>query len=425
MNLFRRSRLSAAVSSALLLGALPLVALAQEAPQDNAKTLDRVEVTGSRIKKAELEGLSPVQVITRADIDRAGLTSIGDVLQQITASGSGLNTKFNSSGNFGFPPDGGGVGAGSTTVDLRHLGAKRVLVLVDGLRWVSESSASGVSTATDLNTIPMAIVDHIEVLEDGASSLYGSDAIAGVVNIITKKNFEGAQVNVGWGAFDGTDGENKTADLTWGGQTDKARFLLSASYNKTDAISSATTEQSRFPTPGTGLRFGSSGTPNGRFVFINPTPNPACPLVDHDEDSATPDVALCDITTPNGQSFPNGPNFPGDFVGFNSGTDRFNFSEFNLLLTPSERKSVFTSVDYDISERVRWKTKFLYNNRQSTNQAAAEPIFLGPGAGTGNPLADDIFISADNPFNPFGIDLDSSNLDFIGRRPIEGGPRIF
>jgi len=408
MNLFRRSRLSAAVSSALLLGALPLVALAQEAPQDNAKTLDRVEVTGSRIKKAELEGLSPVQVITRADIDRAGLTSIGDVLQQITASGSGLNTKFNSSGNFGFPPDGGGVGAGSTTVDLRHLGAKRVLVLVDGLRWVSESSASGVSTATDLNTIPMAIVDHIEVLEDGASSLYGSDAIAGVVNIITKKNFEGAQVNVGWGAFDGTDGENKTADLTWGGQTDKARFLLSASYNKTDAISSATTEQSRFPTPGTGLTFGSSGTPNGRFVFFDPRCTDG----------------FCNLTTPNGQSFPNGPNFPSDFINFTT-ANRFNFSEFNLLLTPSERKSVFTSVDYDISERVRWKTKFLYNNRQSTNQAAPEPIFLGPDAGTGNPLADGITISADNPFNPFGVDLGPDNLVFVGRRPIEGGPRIF
>ncbi|MDP1699214.1 MAG: TonB-dependent receptor [Xanthomonadaceae bacterium] len=425
MNLFRRSRLSAAVSSALLLGALPLVALAQETSQDNAKTLDRVEVTGSRIKKAELEGLSPVQIITRADIDRAGLTSIGDVLQQITASGSGLNTKFNSSGNFGFPPDGGGVGAGSTTVDLRHLGAKRVLVLVDGLRWVSESSASGVSTATDLNTIPMAIVDHIEVLEDGASSLYGSDAIAGVVNIITKKNFEGAQIDASWGAFDGKDGETKTADLTWGAQTDKARFMLAASYNKSDAISSNSTEQSRFPVPGTGLNFGSSATPNGRFIFVDPR----CPLTDIDDDPSTPPVTFCSITTPNGSSFPNGPVFTGgnddDFIPFVTPDNRFNFAEFNLLLTPSERKSVFTSVDYDISERVRWKTKFLYNNRQSTNQAAPEPIFLGPDAGTGNPLADNITISASNPFNPFGVDLGPDNLILVGRRPIEGGPRIF
>lgn len=423
MNPIRRSRLSAAVTTALLLGVVPLAAFGQEASQENAKTLDRVEVTGSRIKKAELEGLSPVQMITRADIDRSGLTSIGDVLQQITASGSGLNTKFNSSGNFGFPPDGGGVGAGSTTVDLRHLGAKRVLVLVDGLRWVSESSASGVSTATDLNTIPMSIVDHIEVLEDGASSLYGSDAIAGVVNIITKKNFEGAQIDASWGAYDGKDGDTKTANLTWGAQTDKARFMLAASYTKSDAISSNSTEQSRFPVPGTGLTFASSATPNGRFIFIDPR----CPLTDLDDDGV-PETNFCNITTPNGQSFPNGPLFTGgnddDFIGFST-ANRFNFSAFNLLLTPSERKSVFTNIDYDISERVRWKTKFLYNNRQSTNQAAPEPIFLGPDAGTGNPLADNITISADNPFNPFGVNLGPDNLILLGRRPIEGGPRIF
>src|SRR3546814_18919604 len=80
-----------------------------------------------------------------------------------------------------------------------------------------------------------------------------------------------------------------------------------------------------------------------------------------------------------------GPNFPADFIGFST-ANRFNFSAFNLLLTTSERKSVFTNIDYDVSERVRWKTKFLYNNRQSTNRAAPEPIFLGSDAGTGNPL---------------------------------------
>ncbi|MBB1192037.1 TonB-dependent receptor Plug domain protein, partial [Klebsiella pneumoniae] len=92
-----------------------------------------------------------------------------------------------------FPPAGSGVAAGSAPVDLRALGANRVLVLVDGIRWVNESSASGVGSATDLNTIPLAIVERIEVLEDGASSLYGSDAIAGVVNIITRRDFDGGQ----------------------------------------------------------------------------------------------------------------------------------------------------------------------------------------------------------------------------------------
>ena len=410
----RFSPLSLAIQSALLIAVLPFSAQAQTAAAEETKTksLDTVLVTGSRIKKAELEGLAPVQVISRIDLDRSGLTSIGDVLQQITASGSSLNTKFNSSGNFGFPPDGGGVGAGSTTVDLRHLGAKRVLVLVDGLRWVSESSASGVSTATDLNTIPLSIVDHIEVLEDGASSLYGSDAIAGVVNIITKKDLDGAQATVSYGAYDGKDGDTTNYDLSWGGKTEKLRFMLAASYNKTKAIGSDSTAQSSFPVPGTGLRFGSSGTPNGRFIFTDPR----CP------------GGECDITTPNGSSFPNGPVFidgglTDDFIPF-SRANRFNFSPFNLLLTPSERKSVFTSIDYDVSDRVRWKSKFLFNNRQSVNQAAPEPIFLGPG-NTGNPLGDDITISADNPFNPFGVDLGPDNLILVGRRPIEGGPRIF
>ncbi|MEG3194183.1 TonB-dependent receptor plug domain-containing protein, partial [Lysobacter sp. D1-1-M9] len=119
-----------------------------------------VQVTGTRIKKAEIETEVPVQTLTREDIERTGLTSIGDILQELTGSGSALNTKFNSSGNFGFSPNGDGVGAGSAQVDLRNLGAKRVLVLVDGMRWVNESSASGVGATTDLNTIPLAIVER-------------------------------------------------------------------------------------------------------------------------------------------------------------------------------------------------------------------------------------------------------------------------
>jgi iron complex outermembrane receptor protein len=130
----------------------------------------------------------PVTIIDRDAINKTGLANVGDLLQRLSTSGKALNAKFNSSGNFGYPPDGGGIGAGSAQVDLRNLESKRVLVLVDGLRWVNESSASGVSGSSDLNTIPLSIVDHIEVLEDGASAIYGSDAIAGVVNVITRKS---------------------------------------------------------------------------------------------------------------------------------------------------------------------------------------------------------------------------------------------
>ena len=402
-------------------------ALPAHAQQDTTE-LERVEVTGSRIKRAEVEGQAPVLMIEREDIERSGLTSVGDIIQQITASGSALNTKFNSSGNFGFPPDGGGVGAGSTTVDLRHLGCKRVLVLVDGLRWVSESSASGVSSCTDLNTIPVSIIERIEVLEDGASSIYGSDAIAGVVNIITRRGYDGAEISAYYGENEEGDGQTSNFDVSIGGTGERWDFFLGASYHKQREIFSRDREQSSFPVPGTGLTFGSSATPNGRFVFFTPTPNSLCGPNDHDGDPSTPDLGFCNITTPNGQSFPAGPAFPGNFIPFTT-ANRFNFAQFNLLLTPSERKGLYAQTHFRVTDNVTWFMRALYNERESTNQAAPEPLFLGAGAGTGNLYADDIFISRTNPFNPFGIDLISSgpgaNLVLIGRRPIEGGPRRF
>ncbi|MCM2335616.1 MAG: hypothetical protein NDI66_02400, partial [Pseudomonas sp.] len=118
MKVLRRKNLAKAIQLSLLIS-LPGLAAAQDAApapaaaSPQATTLDTVTVTGSRIKRAEVEGQVPVQTVTREDIDRTGLTSIGDVVQALTASGSALNTKFNSSGNFGFPPDGSGVGAGS------------------------------------------------------------------------------------------------------------------------------------------------------------------------------------------------------------------------------------------------------------------------------------------------------------------------
>ena len=128
------SRAIHAVLAAGLIGSSGAALHAQTPVGDDAQKLEAITVTGSRIKKAEIEGQTPVQVISAADIEATGLGSIGDVIQRLSVSGSSLNTKFNSAGNFGFPPDGGGVGSGSTTVSLRNLGAKRTLILVDGLR---------------------------------------------------------------------------------------------------------------------------------------------------------------------------------------------------------------------------------------------------------------------------------------------------
>jgi len=390
-----------------------MLALDAQAQQPAATDLDRVEVTGTRIKRAEIEGQVPVHTLTRSEIERTGLTSIGEVLQQLTGSGSALNAKFNSSGNFGFPPDGSGVGAGSAQVDLRHLGAKRVLVLVDGIRWVNESSASGVGSATDLNTIPLAIVERIEVLEDGASSLYGSDAIAGVVNIITRRSFDGGQVTLNYGQYGKGDGTQRGVDLAWGTQGDRYSVFLGASWTKQDEVLARTRAQSAFPVPGTGLALGSSATPDGRFVFTDPNTG-----ITHD---LTPNSGVGSPAFNGGA----GCERSDDYHCFGT-ADRFNFAQYNMLLTPSERKGLFGQFRFDLTDSVQWYVKALGNRRESTNQAAPEPLFFGPDGATGNPLADNIVISALNPYNPFGFDLDSSdNLMMIGRRPIEGGARVF
>lgn len=398
--------------------ALPFVAPVAQAADDDATELDKVEVTGSRIKRVQLEGASPVMRIDRADIDRSGVSSVGEFLQQLSASGSALNTKFNSSGNFGFPPDGGGVGAGSSQVDLRHLDAKRVLVLVDGKRWVNESSASGVSSAVDLNTIPLSIIERVELLLDGASTVYGSDAIAGVVNIITRREFNGVEARASMGSYlQEGDGETQTYEVSMGKSDAKSSVFFSLAYNDVAMIQASDRSISQEPVPGTGVTRGSSATPQGRFAFIN----------DDDAGGLCDGITFeCDLTTAQGATFPADiPTFPADFIPF-SGAERFNFQPYNLMLTPSQRTSAFVQGTYALSDQISFYGKFLYNTRHSLNRAAPEPIFLGSDAGNGN-IGDHVVFDVTNPYNPFGITLDSDggNAFFLTRRPLEGGPRLF
>src|SRR5688572_5101181 len=403
----------------LLICAAVSAAQAQNSNPDDA--MQEVIVTGSRIIQSSANSQQPLSIIDRTAIDRTGLASIGDLLQQVTAGGKALNTKFNSSGNFGYPPDGGGIGAGSAQVDLRNLGSKRVLVLVDGIRWVNESSASGVSGAADLNTIPISIIDRIEVLEDGASAIYGSDAIAGVVNIITRKEFDGVEINAYRGEYD-LGGPTTEASLTLGGGGERFHGLFVASYFEQEDISSAEWEQSAFPQPNAGLAAGSSGTPQGRYGFCDP----AQPVGTYGSCNPSQEF-FYDLTLDTGTTTPVwNPADPAAGSYHNFGTqDRFNYSPYNLLLTPSKRKAMFARVDLDLTDSVNLYAKGLFNNRKSTNQAAPEPIFVGPNAGTGG-LADTISISALNPFNPFGIDLVAGdNFAWVTRRPVEVGAREF
>jgi iron complex outermembrane recepter protein len=406
-----------AVFASLILASQSVGLLAQTRTGDDVQKLEAIEVTGSRIKKAEIEGQVPVVTISSKDIAATGLASIGDILQQLSISGSSLNTKFNSAGNFGFAPDGSGVGSGSTTISLRNLNPKRTLILVDGLRWINESSASGVSAAVDLNTIPASIVDRIEILADGASALYGSDAIAGVINIITKKSQDGAGVNLYYGDYSLGDGKTYSGDISFGAKGDRYSFFADISHYKQNGINSSEFAQgSAECVPGTGLSNCSSATAGTRVLFDTPggtTYDGLCP------------GGFCSITS-NGVAPTGGVQpFPSGYHHFTD-ADRFNFAPYNLLLTPSERTGFFAQFDYKINDDIHWYAKGLYNTRKSTNQAAPEPIFLGQAFCFLIDRCYNVSVDATNPYNPFGFTLSADSPDFgLGRRPIEGGPRIF
>jgi iron complex outermembrane receptor protein len=412
---------SASVALAVALAATPALAQSTLPPADAAqapaaagdegKATDIV-VTGSRIRRDPLSQDAPIVFVDQADIAKTGLNSINDVLQRLPSAGGGLNGKFNNSGNFGNPPDGGGVGAGAAEIDLRYLGSRRTLVLVDGLRFVNAASASGVPGSVDLNAIPESMIERVEVLQDGASAIYGSDAIAGVVNIITKRSQQGFLASAQLGGYDDGDGFTQNYQLSWGNGGDgPTQIVVGGNFVKQDSISSGDRDISLFPAPGADSCLGggcSSGTPLGRFIVLGQDLTLISPVI-----GRTPTLA--------------------DFRPYLGAADAFNFAPFNFILTPLKRYGAFVNFRQELSDTINFSTKLVYNHRESKNQAAPLPLFVGPDAGNGN-LLDTISIDASNPFNPFGVTLRGDNpltpaIDptyaFIGRRVVEGGPRRY
>src|SRR5690606_28783683 len=213
-----RTTLSDAVRYGLLAGLAGVVAapaaFAQEG--EEAKTLDRIEVTGSRLKRADIEGAVPVIVIDRASIDATGDVSVADVLRDST---------FASFGNF--KPQSGSSAQSLASVDLRGLGSGRTLVLIDGRR--APTNPMSASDGADMNAIPLAAVERIEILSDGASAVYGSDAIGGVVNIILRKDFNGAELRYGYGQTKVEGGDLEDASAVFGVSNDRGRLIGGAS----------------------------------------------------------------------------------------------------------------------------------------------------------------------------------------------------
>ncbi len=208
--MFRKTPISACV--ALLCAAGASFVSAQAIAQGT------VEVTGSRIKRVDAEGAVPVTVITREQIESSGVTSVAEVMRNVT---------FAAAGNF--RPQSGSSAQAWASIDLKGLGSGRTLVLIDGRR---APKGPMVATAADMNSIPLGAVERIEILTDGASAVYGSDAIAGVVNIITRKDFEGFQYSFGYTNPSNPGGERREGSVLFGTSGKDGRVLAGISYNE-------------------------------------------------------------------------------------------------------------------------------------------------------------------------------------------------
>ncbi|MGY1424091.1 TonB-dependent receptor domain-containing protein [Lysobacter sp. A289] len=369
----KTTKLRDAISFALVVGATTLagsgVALAQDADQEGqqATTLDRIEVTGSRIRSVDAETSQPVLVLSREDIAKQGVTSVAEVLNRISAAGASLNRTFNNGGD------------GSSNIALRNLGSSRTLVLVDGRRWVS-----GLGGSVDLNTIPAAIIERVEVLKDGASAIYGSDAIAGVINIITRNNYEGAEFRTHIGQFSEGDGERNTIEATLGASNDRSNIVVSLSRVEEGEVMGSDRAQSADPVFGRGSALYSGFSDNGKIW------------------NGAPDGSLSNfLIVPPGASGsgPAGQQRYGldEFVPWNVSEHAYNYAADNYLLTPQTRTSLYLKGRFDVTDNVTFVADALYNERRSEQQLAGFPLSGGPALGN-DP---DTLLSGDSYFNPY------------------------
>src|SRR5215207_9402858 len=244
---------------------IPSLAQAQAAPDQPAadEPVPTVTVTGSRIRRVDQETAAPVFVLDAAQIQSSGVTTLGDLIQRVPAiSGAATNPQVNNGG-----------GTGETNVELRGLGAQRTLVLMNGRR-IGVLGANGTVSAVDVNLIPINLIERVEILKEGAGAVYGSDAIAGVVNFITRKDVDGAEANVQFGKTAESDGESRSASLLWGNSAnDKLNILFGGNYNKQEEVSAGARDFSAFALylyGGVVSQGGSSRTANGR-INLDPT----------------------------------------------------------------------------------------------------------------------------------------------------------
>jgi len=293
-----------------------------------------------------------VDILSAPDIELSGAQTLGELLKFVPAvSGNATSTAISNGGD------------GTATVTLRGLPASNTLVLINGRRVANDGLAG---ESVDLNSIPPAAVERIEILKDGASAIYGSDAIAGVVNVIMKQDFHGLLVEGFYGQAQEGDLETATQTLQYGTGISDGSFFISASHYKQEPIYSRDREISQTPDTRSlgGSDQRSSATPGSRVLL------------------------------------PNGQTVIAEGTGYRPATDEdlFNYQAFTTAVVPIERLSVYTNASYDFNEQVTGFVELSYTDTEATAILAPTPVFT---AFEQEPLS----VAADARYNPFGAEL--------------------
>lgn len=365
----------AAVAASTFAGGAAWAQQAAPAPASDATKLDTVEVTGSRLRRVDTETASPIYMIDRAAIETSGVTSLGELIQEMPSiSGAATNPQVNNGG-----------GSGSAEVSLRGLGSERTLVLLNGRR---------LGPAFDINSIPINLIERVEVLKEGAGAIYGSDAVGGVINFITRKNYTGLDLAAQWGESGEGDGQNQSFEAVAGISNERGSLMLGVNYNKQKEISAADRKFSKnalyiynYYGTDTVLVLGSSRNPRGRISL--PAGHPL-------RDALGGCSSVTRIPGADGNSAT-----ASDYRCYSGAADSFDYQPFNLVVTPQERASVFSSMNYKISDSVEVFTDLFHNFTQAGFVIAPLPF---------DARSDDVIISQDSIYNPFGIDFGGAPL---------------
>ncbi|MFC3195248.1 TonB-dependent receptor plug domain-containing protein [Marinicella sediminis] len=362
---------------ALALAVTSVNVQAQEGSDDDEDVVDsgKIVVTGTRIRRDEMNDTVPLEVIVADDAIDRGLTTVGQLLQESTlASGS---AQINSAISTAFVTNGG---QGAETLSLRGLGANRTLVLLNGRRAGPAGTRGGVSSF-DFNTIPLSGVERVEILKDGASSLYGSDAVAGVVNIITKEG-DGGTIEGFTSQPADSGGERSRISATWGKTYSKGSVRITADYDKQSEL--ARGDRDFYAC---GERYYFEADSNNRNTLIDPrTGQPHCNdlpwghvwLYDYGGGNFTGNLAQFDYDNDLGQYIdPIGPAVdpadisapPGWFL-VNGGSPVLNadhpFEDLQSFVPESSRATILATGNYEFSDRVEGYAEVLVNRRKTT-----------------------------------------------------------